>query len=117
MTDDVYKQFVRDVARQRPHLPADIKEWADGRIFTGEQAVALKLIDEVGSPRQSNGSYAQNAPIVGKIESVKTPKSSVCLQDSWGHSETSKERCSSLSSWVNSVCQTLEDRYGSSSHC
>ncbi len=116
MTDDVYKQFVRDVARQRPHLPADSKEWADGRLFTGEQAVALKLIDEVGSPSTVERVLRANAPIVGKIEWVKSPQKLSLLAGLFGD-RTSEEEGSSLSSWVNSVCQTLEDRYGSSSHC
>ena len=119
VTDDVYKQFVRDVARQRPHLPADIKEWADGRIFTGEQAVALKLIDEVGSPATVERVLRENAPIVGKIEWVKTPRKTSLLGGLLGGAlgETTTEQGSYLSSCVNSICQTVEDRYSSSAHC
>ena len=115
VTDDVYKQFVRDVARQRPHLPADIKEWADGRIFTGEQAVALKLIDEVGSPATVERVLRENAPIVGKIEWVKTPRKLSLLRGLLGEIRTATtEQGSYLSSCVNSICQTVEDRYSSS---
>lgn len=116
MTDEVYKQFVRDVARQRPHLPADSKEWADGRIFTGEQAAALKLIDEVGSPSTVERVLRENAPIVGKIEWVKSPRKLSLLAGLFGE-RANEEEGSSLSSWVNSVCQALEDRYGPSAHC
>jgi len=49
MTDDQYKQFVADVATSR-HLNAnDHKVWADGKAFTGNQALKLRLIDKLGS--------------------------------------------------------------------
>ena len=48
VVDDIYRQFLRDVARAR-HVPeADIRAVADGRVLTGEQALAHKLIDEIG---------------------------------------------------------------------
>jgi protease-4 len=47
----LHSQFVRDVAkgREKKMKPEDVARIADGRIFTGEQALALKLIDEVGT--------------------------------------------------------------------
>jgi protease-4 len=47
----LHSQFVRDVAkgREKKMKPEDVSRIADGRIFTGEQALALKLIDEVGT--------------------------------------------------------------------
>jgi protease-4 len=48
LIQDVYGQFVRAVAEGR-HLPeADVRQIADGRIISGEEALRLKLVDELG---------------------------------------------------------------------
>ena len=49
MCDDVYHQFVQSVAEQRGLDITQEKNWADGKIFTGKQALALRLIDEIGT--------------------------------------------------------------------
>lgn len=49
IVSQLHEQFVRDVARGRKLPEPDIKKIADGRIFTGEQALGLKLIDELGT--------------------------------------------------------------------
>ena len=46
--DNVYEQFTRDVANQRQLALSEADQWANGKIFTGEQALKLKLIDEIG---------------------------------------------------------------------
>lgn len=48
-TDDVYQQFIKDVATCRKLSIKDFKIWADGKIFTGNQALKLKLVDKLGS--------------------------------------------------------------------
>ena len=47
----LHTQFVRDVAegRKSKMKADDVAKIADGRIFTGEQALALKLVDQIGS--------------------------------------------------------------------
>jgi protease IV len=47
----LHSQFVRDVAagRSKTMKLEDVQRIADGRIFTGEQALSLKLIDELGT--------------------------------------------------------------------
>jgi protease-4 len=47
--DNVHEQFITAVADGRTMLYDDVKKLADGRIFTGEQAIAVGLIDELGS--------------------------------------------------------------------
>ena len=48
LIDESYKQFTEAVAEGRS-LPVDkVREFADGRIFTGSQAKELGLVDEVG---------------------------------------------------------------------
>lgn len=47
--EDMYDQFVRDVAEGREMAEDEVRELANGRIFTGEQAVEAGLVDELGN--------------------------------------------------------------------
>ncbi len=47
--DDMYDQFVSAVAEGREMDEAEVRRLADGRIYTGEQALKVGLIDEVGN--------------------------------------------------------------------
>src|SRR5262245_43369355 len=48
MVDDVHGQFIDAVAKGRGMERARIKELADGRLFSGAQAKAAGLVDELG---------------------------------------------------------------------
>lgn len=49
LIDVSYGQFVRTVAEGR-NLPEDrVREFADGRVFTGEQALEFGMVDRLGS--------------------------------------------------------------------
>lgn len=66
--DDAYEQFVRVVAEGR-NLPLErVKDFADGRIFTGERARGLGLVDEIGSLEDAIREAGRLAGIVGKPE-------------------------------------------------
>lgn len=49
LLDSVYQQFVTDVSRERDLPEEKVRELADGRIFSGEQARDSGLIDENGN--------------------------------------------------------------------
>lgn len=49
MVMDIYDQFVQDVAAGRGMDVRTVRKIADGRIYTGRQAKALGLIDQLGS--------------------------------------------------------------------
>lgn len=49
LIDDIYGQFVNDVAQGRKLEVAKVKEVADGRVLTGQQALALGLVDKIGN--------------------------------------------------------------------
>jgi protease-4 len=49
MIKSVYEQFVRAVVDSRKLEDAAVRAVADGRVITGEQALAAKLVDELGS--------------------------------------------------------------------
>ena len=48
LVNDMYNQFVLMVAQGRNMEVERVKELADGRAYTGRQAVALGLVDEIG---------------------------------------------------------------------
>lgn len=49
VADEIHSQFVGDVARQRNIQEEDVIKLADGRIYTGETAVSLALVDRLGN--------------------------------------------------------------------
>jgi protease-4 len=49
MLDDVHSQFIEMVAGDRKLDPDSVKSIADGRVFTGRQALSLKLVDKLGT--------------------------------------------------------------------
>lgn len=69
--DNVHEQFIKAVSEGR-NIPVEkVREFADGRIFTGEQAKALGLVDQLGNiedaldlAREVSG--AKDAPVVKK---------------------------------------------------
>jgi protease-4 len=64
--DNVHEQFIKAVAEGRKMLPEDVKEIADGRIFTGEQALKVGLIDELGNLEDAIKTAAQLSGIKGE---------------------------------------------------
>ena len=72
--DDVHSQFIEAVAEGR-HLPAaDVRAIADGRIFTGRQALDLKLVDQMGDLADSIRIAGDLAGIKGKPKIVEKKK-------------------------------------------
>lgn len=49
LIDNSYGQFVQAVAEGRHLEPDTVRSFADGRIFTGEQALALGVVDRLGT--------------------------------------------------------------------
>jgi len=68
MVDDIYNQFVTVVSEGR-HMDVDqVRKLADGRIYTGNQAKQLGLVDELGNMYDAIDGTAQLAGIHGKPE-------------------------------------------------
>lgn len=110
LTDNVYQQFTKDVAAQRPKLSANINQWADGKIFTGQQALELKLIDALGSPSTAIKVIRDNAHIKGKIEWVKPAKKTGLLSSLMNPDEDA-ENDSYLKTFMDTALQVAEERY------
>jgi protease-4 len=48
VVDDIYDMFVRMTAERRRLAPERARQLADGRVYTGRQAVANGLVDRIG---------------------------------------------------------------------
>lgn len=64
--DDVHAQFIDDVSAGRGVARAAIARHADGRIFTGRQALKLGLIDGIGTLDDARDAAAAAAGISGE---------------------------------------------------
>jgi protease-4 len=53
LVDDTYEQFLDIVAKGRRIPMEDLRRMADGRLFTGKQALKLGLVDELGDLRHA----------------------------------------------------------------
>lgn len=66
MVDDVLSQFKQAVVEGRGLKPAEVDRVADGRIFSGAQAKAAGLIDELGGIEDAISAAAKLAKIEGE---------------------------------------------------
>jgi protease IV len=66
LIDDMYSQFVHAVADGRHVKDSDIKPIADGRVWTGEQALGMHLIDQIGDFRSAVEDTARAVHISGE---------------------------------------------------
>jgi protease-4 len=81
LLDNVHQQFVRDVARGRRMPEEKIREIADGRIFTGEQAKEMGLVDELGGLNDAVDAAGKMAGITGEPKLVYPEKKKISLLD------------------------------------
>jgi protease-4 len=64
--DDVYEQFITDVAEMRSMDLEDVRVLADGRILTGSQALKAGLVDKMGGLDDAIDVAAELAGIEGE---------------------------------------------------
>jgi protease-4 len=64
--DNAHSQFIKAVADGRKLPLEEVRKIADGRIFTGEQALALKLIDKIGTLQDAIEEAGKMAGIKGE---------------------------------------------------
>jgi protease-4 len=74
LIDNVHQQFVRAVAQGRRMEEEKVREVADGRIFTGEQAKELGLVDELGDLKDAINAAAKMAGIEGEPKVIYPEK-------------------------------------------
>ncbi|MEW6107878.1 MAG: signal peptide peptidase SppA [Nitrospirota bacterium] len=68
--DNVHEQFIRAVSEGRKLKIEEVRKIADGRIFTGEQAVGYGLVDELGTLEDAINAAAKLAGIKEEPEVV-----------------------------------------------
>lgn len=79
--DSVHGQFIQAVAEGRKLPLEKVRELADGRIFSGEQAKALGLVDEMGNLEDTITLAAKIAGIRGEPEVIYPEKKRFSLLD------------------------------------
>lgn len=77
MIDTSYQQFVETVAEARKLEVEQVKSFADGRIFTGQQALALGVVDRLGTEEDARKWAAELVglnPEKTKCYTIEEPK-------------------------------------------
>jgi len=80
LLDDVYGQFVTAVAEHRGLDRKTVLGFADGRIYSGQQARALKMVDDLGGLQEAIEAAGKLAGIPGKPK-VIYPRRRFSLRD------------------------------------
>jgi protease-4 len=73
MIDDVHQQFITTLATGRNMSIEEATKLADGRIFTGNQAKAVNLIDYTGSFNDAVDYTKKKVGIKGEVEFITAP--------------------------------------------
>lgn len=79
--ESTHGQFVKAVAEGRRLPEGQVQAIADGRIFSGEQALALKLVDRLGSLQDAIEEAGRLAGISGEPTVVRPAKKKKLLLD------------------------------------
>ena len=92
LMDDVHRQFIDVVARERKMDVEKVRELADGRVFTGEQALQLGLVDTLGTFEDAVRIAAVKVGIKGEPAIVRERKRQMWYESIFGDAgETLKD--------------------------
>jgi protease-4 len=81
LIDNMYGQFVQAVADGRHAKTDDIKKIADGRVWTGQEALPMHLIDQIGDFQNAVDDTAKSVGIKGEPVLVRPDKDRKTLAD------------------------------------
>jgi protease-4 len=81
MANNMLGQFIKAVANGRSLKEGDVRTIADGRVWTGEQALAMKLIDQVADFQSAVRDTAKTVGIKGEPALVKIERQRPSLFD------------------------------------
>jgi protease-4 len=81
LVDSMHNQFISAVAVSRNMKEEDVRKLADGRVFTGQEAVENGLVDEIGSYGDAIAEAARLAGIEGEPKILRPVRKSVSLLD------------------------------------
>jgi protease IV len=74
LVDNMHTQFIHSVATGRKMKDEDVRALADGKVWTGEQALPLKLVDQIGDFRAALEDTAKSVGIKGEPTVVHPEK-------------------------------------------
>jgi len=74
LIDNMHTQFIQAVADGRHAKPEDIRAVANGKVWTGEQALEMKMIDQVGDFQTAVEDTAKSVGIRGEPTLVRPDK-------------------------------------------
>ena len=74
LIDNMHSQFIHSVAVGRKMKDDDVRALANGKVWTGEQALPLKLIDQIGDFRAALDDTAKAVGIQGEPTIVRPEK-------------------------------------------
>ena len=81
LINNMYNQFVAAVASSRKMKDEDVRKLADGRVYTGQQAKADGLVDELGTFQDAIDAAARIAGIQGEPKILSPAKKSFSILD------------------------------------
>ena len=74
LIDDMHTQFIDAVAEGRHMKEEDVRALANGKVWTGEQALPLKLIDQIGDFQAAIDDTAKSVGIKGEPTLIRPEK-------------------------------------------
>jgi protease-4 len=80
LMDDVHEQFIQAVSEGRKIPIEDVKKIADGRVFSGRQALKLGLVDELGDLEHAIEVAAKMSGIKGEPKVVTKKERSPLIE-------------------------------------
>lgn len=80
-SDDIYNQFVDAVAEGRSMKREEVLKIADGRIFTGAQAIELGLVDRLGNLQDAISIAGEMVGIEGEPKAIYPKKKKPSILD------------------------------------
>lgn len=81
LIDNMHSQFVHCVAVGRKMKDDDVRTLANGKVWTGEQAIPLKLVDQIGDFRAAVEDTAKSVGIKGEPTLVHPEKERKSMLD------------------------------------
>jgi protease-4 len=81
LIDNMFGQFIKAVSDGRGLKYDDVKSIANGKVWTGEQAASMKLIDSLGDFETAVADTAKSVGIKGEPTLVRPEKDRKTLMD------------------------------------
>ena len=104
LIDNMHGQFIAAVASGRKLKVEDVKPIADGRVWTGQQAIALKLVDQLGDFQTALYDTARSVGIKGEPSLIRATQPKRTLWDVLTGTD--------LSDWIPDRTKLLQTNVG-----